>query len=232
MDLTAYTWLLFDFDNTLVDFHSASVSSFANLAEEIGLTYTDALYHSYKLHNNKVWNMYEQGQIDSLTLRALRFEYFFAEHTIDFDPAIAHEHYIAGLVRYTQPDETVSSILAYLSTSHKLAIITNGLKEAQRPRLANSQLAQYFDHIVVSDEIGLAKPDAAYFHYTLEQIGEVCKADCLIIGDTLKSDILGGINSGIDTVWYNPQHLPTHSGVEPTYTISNLSQLLIPKVGR
>jgi len=225
MDIGKYKWLLFDFDNTLVDFHSASVQSFSDLAGEIGLEYTQELYHSYTLHNNKVWGMYEKGTIDSQTLRRLRFEYFFEEQQIAFDAAVAHEHYISGLIKYTVPDAEVTTVLDDLASRHSMAIITNGLREAQRPRLVNSQLRHYFEEVIVSDEIGLAKPDQAYFQHSLAQIGGVPPDQCLIIGDSLGSDILGGMNSGIDTVWYNPKRLHPHSKIEPTHTIHALQSL-------
>jgi len=226
MEFRKYKWLLFDFDNTLVDFNKASELSFKEMIERLGLSYSKDLYKSYKIENNKVWSQYEKGKIDSIRLRSLRFEYFFEKMSIDMDPMWGHKQYISGLVKHTEGEEKVLTILKNLKKNHKLSIITNGLKEAQRPRLANSGIDKLVDSIVISDEIGVAKPDTGFFDYTMNEIKHKKKSELLIIGDSLLSDILGGVQSGIDTVWYNPAGNELHSGVKPTYEIKDLNELI------
>jgi len=226
MDISKYKWLLFDLDNTLMDFHEPSVLSFFDLCQNIGLMPNKATYKTYKIENNKVWAQYEDGTITSQELRTLRFEYFFKVAKVEYDPWAAHEQYVAGLIKYSKPTDETLAVLTSLQQSHKLAIITNGLKEAQRPRLKNTGLDKFFTEVIVSDEIGVAKPQVEYFDYVINEIGHSQKDELLIIGDSLMSDILGGMNSCIDTVWYNPAGLATHSKVSPIYTIADLQELV------
>ena len=183
-------------------------------------------YKTYKIENNKVWAQYEEGSIKSHDLRTLRFEYFFKVANVEFDPWEAHEQYVSGLIKYSKPSVETLEVLAALKENYKMAIITNGLKEAQRPRLKNTGLDKYFDEVIVSDEIGVAKPQVEYFDYVINQVNHLQKDELLIIGDSLMSDILGGMNSEIDSVWYNPGGLATHSKISPTYIISNLAELV------
>lgn len=226
ISLQKYKWLLFDLDNTLVEFHTPSIRSFEDLCAEVQIDFSEQLYKKYKIENNKVWSQYERGTISSIELRAMRFANFFEKIGLRFDPMEAHHLYIQGLIKYSEPLPVVPELLCKLSEAHQLAIITNGLQEAQRPRLSKTGLDQYFAKIIVSDEIGLAKPQTEYFDYTMDHIGHHIKEELLIIGDTLTSDILGGENSGIDTVWYNPRNEDSHSSIKPTYVIEHLTELL------
>ena len=220
-----YKWLLFDLDNTLIDFHQPSELSFRELCQEAGLQYSPQLYKSYQLINKRTWDRYEDGDITSSELKILRFQLFLVEHGSSLDPNRAHTLYTNGLIAHSKVAPEVQSLLTELSQSHQLAIITNGLLEAQRPRLKKTGIANLFKHIVVSDEIEYAKPQPQFFDYTLDNIALEDRSQALIIGDSLTSDIKGGNLSNIDTVWYNPQQLPLHSGLVPTYQISQLHQL-------
>ncbi|MFK7980182.1 MAG: YjjG family noncanonical pyrimidine nucleotidase, partial [Saprospiraceae bacterium] len=108
---------------------------------------------------------------------------------------------------------------------YKLGIITNGLKQVQRPKLVKSGLADYFEVIVVSDEIGISKPQPAIFEHAFEKMNFPAKDRVLMIGDSLNSDILGGINYGIDTCWYNFKQKENTTSFKPTYVINHLKEL-------
>ncbi len=107
-----------------------------------------------------------------------------------------------------------------------MLLITNGLAEVQVPRFAASSIRDCFAEIVISGEIGLAKPDPAIFDFAFERIGRPAKERVLMIGDNLGSDILGGANYGLDTCWYNPSGTLNGHGVEPTYEIRELQSIL------
>ena len=106
-----------------------------------------------------------------------------------------------------------------------MALVTNGLKVVQRPRIAKSQTGHYFQAIVVSEEIGASKPGRTFFDYTFQQIGHPPKSEVLIVGDSLNSDIQGGNNFGIDTCWYNPAKKYNESAIKPTFEIQSLQHL-------
>ena len=111
------------------------------------------------------------------------------------------------------------------SKSYNLVIVTNGLASVQNPRFNNSELKKYFSHIVISEEIGFAKPKKEIFDYTFELLGSTTKESSLIIGDNLSSDIKGGSDYGIDTCWINPQKIENKTDIVPTYEITELNEL-------
>ncbi len=109
-------------------------------------------------------------------------------------------------------------------------MITNGLSDVQRPRLEASPIGDYFTAVTISDEIGIAKPDAGIFDASFAAMGQPAKSDVLLIGDSLTSDIRGGVNYGIDTCWYNPAGKPNANGLTPTYEICHLHEMLEEEV--
>jgi putative hydrolase of the HAD superfamily len=117
-------------------------------------------------------------------------------------------------------------VLVKLRPDFGLAIITNGLKDVQRPRFARSSIGKYFDVLIISEEVGAAKPDPAIFDFAFELIGQPSRTEVLIIGDSLTSDMAGGAGYGIDTCWFNPTHLESDPNLNVNYEISDLRQLL------
>jgi 2-haloacid dehalogenase len=107
-----------------------------------------------------------------------------------------------------------------------LAVITNGLKDVQRPRLARSAVGQYLDHVVISEEVGAAKPDRRIFDAAFHLMDHPGKEEVLIVGDGLTSDIQGGNEYGIDTCWFNPLRRPCDPDIASRYEITSLSELL------
>ncbi len=224
-----YQWLLFDFDNTLVDFTNSSHLSFADLVAAHGIEEDPEMYSRYQKVNFQVWKDFEEEKIDALQLRRLRFELFMQAEGIIGEPLDWNAQYLDGLVKHAVFIEGAKELLDHFHGKFKLGIITNGLKEVQRRRLAKLEMTDYFDVIVVSDEINVAKPQAGFFDHTLNEIGTERKDHLLIIGDSLHSDIIGGNNYGIDTCWFNPNQKTNDSSIRPTYeinTLHNLSQIL------
>ncbi|CAM3243366.1 HAD-IA family hydrolase [Paenibacillus lupini] len=108
----------------------------------------------------------------------------------------------------------------------RLAIITNGIREVQLSRFAKADMAKYFEHIIVSEDTGFQKPHLGIFEYTFNKLGVTDPSRVLIVGDSLTSDIQGGLNSGIDTCWYNPNNKPNHTLIKPKFEIKTLSEVL------
>ncbi len=212
-----YNWILFDADNTLLDFTSASKKAFAEAIRQLGIPSRPNLFDRYKKANHIVWTEFENGLIDAITLRKKRFELFLKDIQIERDPALFNQKYLDNLVEHSEMLTGARQLLDHLHGKTKLGLITNGLKEVQRPRLAHTQIDHYFDVIVVSDEIGVSKPDNAYFDYVFKEMGHPPKKNVLIVGDNLNSDIKGGVDYDVDTCWFNPEKLPNESGIIPTH---------------
>ncbi len=221
-----YPWLLFDIDNTLLDFTGTSPLAFAQMMEQEGHSFESALYAIYKKGNAQVWHEFEEGKISAIELRSKRFRLFLEATGLSGDPLKMNAGYLQGLTDHARLLDGAKALLEAVHKKHRLAIITNGLKEVQRPRIAKVGIGHYFDAIIVSDEIGFAKPNPAFFNYTFQQIDQPPKNEVLVIGDSLNSDIKGGQNFGLDTCWYNPNNLETPTSIQATHTIQSLSQLL------
>lgn len=218
-----YQWLLFDADNTLFDFNLAEVKALENSFAEFGYPYNGRSATIYRTINKEVWQQLERGEISATALRTTRFSRLFDAVGIQGKPEPFSTAYLRHLANCGDLIEGAESLLQQLSQRYRLALITNGLADVQRPRLAASPLQPYFETVTISDEIGVAKPDPAIFDVAFGQMGNPQKTAVLIIGDSLSSDMQGGLNYGIDTCWYNPEKKPTEMPV--TYNIQRLDEL-------
>ena len=220
--MNKYEWLLFDVDNTLLDFSKASKQSFFKSFEDYGIACSEELYKKYKVENAKVWTAFENKEIDTDILKRIRFKGFFDLIGITIDPFEFNTAYVDNLVASSEVYPGAVELISRLSQNYKVSIITNGLKEAQRPRLAHVGMIDMFDSIVVSDEIGIAKPDVRFFEHTYNTISNPPdKSKILVIGDNLRSDILGGHNFGVDTCWIS-HNKENNSSIRPTFSSSTV----------
>ncbi len=221
-----YEWLLFDNDNTLMNFHSASYSAFRGSMREMGLSDEEIDYKEYNKHNHIVWSEFENGDIDASTLRPKRFQLFFDAigHT-KADPLAANAAYLNHLILHPDMMDHAYDLLNSVKPHYKLGLITNGLKEVQRPRLRAAKIYDYFDAIVVSDEIGHAKPQKGYFDHVVSEMGPTDLSKAIVIGDSLNSDIRGAINYGLDCVWLNPDQ-KLSGELNPTFEVQSVKEII------
>jgi len=224
--INKYKWLLFDADNTFLDFSSASRQSLFATCADYSLPCNDEIYRIYQIENAKVWEAFENKEITALQLRSLRFTKFFAATGISgIDPFEFNQAFLQNIVALSEAYEGAAHLLSSLSSRYRLSVITNGLKEVQRPRIQKLQMTHLFESIIVSDEIGVAKPDIRFFEHSYQSIANPpAKSEILVIGDNLKSDIQGGIDFGVDTCWISHDRINA-SDVQPTYTIDHLMDL-------
>lgn len=220
-----YKWLLFDADDTLFDYQSAEAGALAETFADFGYPYEAAYTTTYRRINGALWAAFEQGQVDQNELRVRRFEQFFAALALPVDARVAGEKYLAHLGNQSRLLNGAVELVRALSEKYRLMLITNGIPEVQRPRLARSGIAGYFADIVISGEVGVAKPDARIFDEAFARMGQPRRADVLIIGDSLSSDMQGGCGYGIDTCWYNPGRKENASALPIKYEIDDLQAL-------
>lgn len=219
-----YTWLLFDADDTLFDFSKASANALQWTLQQCSLPFEPAFTDLYSRFNHQVWQEFERGEITSLELRVKRFRLFFDETRLNGDPQTVSPLYLRNLSLGADLLEDAEKVIRSLKDDYRLALVTNGLKEVQRPRLENSTLRDCFEKMFISDEIGAAKPSHGYFDAVFRDIGQPPKESVLIIGDSLTSDMQGGTDYGIHTCWYNPKEKT--SDLALTYKISHLKELV------
>ncbi len=221
-----YRWLLFDVDNTLFDFDAAELKALAHTFPQFGHAYTSEIGEAYHRINRELWQAFERGEITAVQLRTTRFQRLFQTIGFQADPAAFSDVYLGNLATFPDLIAGADELIPRLSRTHQLALITNGLSDVQRPRLAASPIGGYFTAVTISDEIGVAKPDAGIFDAAFTAMGQPAKSDVLIIGDSLTSDIRGGVDYGIDTCWYNPAGKSNPNGLTPTYEICHLQEML------
>jgi len=221
-----YKWVMFDADGTLFDYDKVEVVALESTYEEMGLAYDVAQARIYRQINADMWLDFEQGRISQRRLRTKRFELLFDAAGIQCDTEEFSQRYLANLALGTDLVDGAESVVKSLHGRVGLLLITNGLSDVQRPRFARSTLGQYFPNVVISEEVGVAKPDPKIFTIAFGQMGNPDKGDVLIVGDSLTSDIAGGSLYGIDTCWFNPGRKPREPGLEIRYEIAELAELL------
>ncbi len=221
MFLMRYSWILFDADETLFSFDS--FSGLRQMFSEFGVDFTRQDYERFELTNKLLWVKYQDGEIDAYALQTIRFNEW-AER-LDVDPLILNTHYQNAMATICQPLDGVIETLPILAQHSRLAIITNGFSQLQQARLENTGLTDVFEFVLVSEEVGCAKPDVQIFEKALEKMGFPDKKSVLMIGDNPDSDILGGQNIGFDTAWLNRNKSAITQGVLPTYEFSNWDEI-------
>lgn len=227
-----YSWILFDADNTLFDFNAAERHSLTSALADYGLPFDVELHELYHRINKECWTAFEEGRLPKSRLRTERFERFFAAQGRRVP---AHEFgaaYLAYLGQAGHLLEYAQELLVELGGHYQLGLITNGLKEVQRPRLSRTTIKDAFQVIVVSDEIGVAKPDPGFFDYAFKEMGQPETREVLIVGDNLNADIRGALEYGVDACWFNPEGKARFLPVEPTYEIKHLKELSVLLAGR
>lgn len=219
-----YTTLLFDLDDTLMDFHKAEEYAIERLLEKYSIAATQENKKLYSLTNKAKWEALEKGEITRKELFATRFPDFFRAVGVEADGAQANADYMQFLSQGRFVFEGAEDICARLSEMYSMFIVTNGAKIVQQGRLTNLPLMQYFDGVFISEDIGFDKPHKEYFDHVFAHIPEKDKSKVLVIGDSLSSDIRGAVDYGIDCCWLNRGE---DRITDATYTIRQLSELLI-----
>lgn len=221
-----YRWVLFDADGTLFDYEKAEDAALRRTFAQLRCSYAPRFSELYRRINGQLWLHFEQGQIEAVPLRFRRFELLFESIDLDCDPELFSSRYLENLAMGTDLVDGAEDVVGVLYGKVGLALITNGFAEVQRPRLARSALRTYFGDPVISEEVGAAKPAAKIFDVAFERMEGPSKADVLMVGDSLTTDIQGGNDYGIDTCWFNPLRKPSTLGVVARYEIEHLRELL------
>lgn len=221
-----YEIILFDADDTLFDFKKSEREAVKNTMLEFNIEY-DENYHLkiYQDINTAIWKDFETGLITQEVLKVERFRRLSDSLKIKFDADKFANVYILNLAKASFLYDGSLELVRTLHKNYKLAIITNGLKYVQDNRIKKSIIAEYFEAIVVSEEVKVSKPNSKIFGHALKGLEHINKSKILMVGDSLTSDIQGGINFGIDTCWYNPNGMENKTQIKPTYEISNLMEL-------
>ncbi len=203
-----YTSIFLDIDNTLLDFNKAEKVAVKKVLQKYNLPNDEKAINKYSDINRNYWEQFERGEIPKSDIFEGRFKTLISIYDIEADTAAISKDYCLNLSETYFKIDGAIEILKYLKKKgYMLYATTNGLSLTQYKRIKNSGLEPYFDEIFVSENTGHQKPEKEYFDYVIKNIKEKDRNKMLIIGDSQSSDILGGINSSIDTCWFNPSYL-------------------------
>lgn len=221
-----YELILFDADETLFDFKKSERYAFMKSLDDFKINFDKEecmkIYHEI---NTVIWKEFEEGKITSDKLKVERFNRLFKRLSVEKDAVEFSKIYMKHLSEASFIYKEAFEVLDYLKDKYRLAIITNGLLDVQHKRIRESEIGHYFENIIISDEIKIAKPSVEIFNYTLDKLNFKDKSKVLMIGDSLSSDIRGGINAEIDTCWLNVDNKEVPQDMNITYIINNILEL-------
>ena len=218
-------YVLFDVDDTLLDFGKAEAAAIRKTFERIGIPVTDELIRRYSEINAQQWSRFEKGEITREKLLTERFDILFSELGINVpsEMAQASYEYLLGIGHYFV--DGAEELLEALKDKYELYIVSNGNASVQDRRLNSAGIIPYFKDIFISERVGFNKPSAEFFDACFEHIPGFEKDKAVIVGDRLSSDILGGINAGVKTCWFNPRGDAPDPDIPADYEIKHLSEL-------
>ena len=218
-------FLFLDLDDTILDFHKAERLALGKTFREFGLEPTETVMARYSQINKAHWERLERKELTREEVLVGRFDTLFREYGLEADPVACARAYEDNLSvgHYFLPGalEAIQS----LSKRYKLYLASNGTAKVQAGRLASAGISPYFEEIFVSQEIGANKPDIAYFERCFARIPGFEPQKAMMVGDSLTSDILGGMQAGMATCWVNPDGKSCPEHIKPDYEIQALHQL-------
>ena len=218
-------YILFDVDDTLLDFGKAEAAAIRKTFERIGIPVTEELIRRYSEINAQQWARFEKGEITREKLLTERFDILFSELGINVpsEMAQASYEYLLGIGHYFV--DGAEELLEALKDKYELYIVSNGNAYVQDRRLKSAGIIPYFKDIFISERVGFNKPSAEFFDACFEHIPGFEKDKAIIVGDRLSSDILGGINAGVKTCWFNPRGDAPDPDIPADYEIKHLNEL-------
>lgn len=220
-----YEILMFDLDNTILDFDKSEDYALLKLIERFGIQRKDEFIGKYTEINDELWSKLEKGAVSFDELANSRFSLTMECFGQSVDGRQWNELYTDYLAEACFPIDGALEVVEALSHSFRIFIITNGLVKVQKKRIETSGLLDYSKGVFVSQLMGVSKPDRLFFERAAAEISNFCKEKTLVIGDSLSSDVKGGYNFGVDTAWLNKGGAVNSSGIKPTYEIKELREL-------
>ncbi|MDB5087316.1 MAG: Pyrimidine 5-nucleotidase YjjG [Mucilaginibacter sp.] len=213
-EIKTYKHIFFDLDHTIWDFDKNAEETLYELYEiyrlnEIGLPSAALFIETYTRNNHQLWAEYHTGKITKTELRETRFKRTFIELGVHPDvlPVAFEDDYVKLCPTKTNLFPHAHETLQYLQDKYTLHLISNGFKEASTLKIGNTNIGRYFDQIIISEIIGINKPDPAIFQHALDLAGAE-KHESIMIGDSLEADVYGALNFGMDAIYFNPFNAP------------------------
>lgn len=223
--MARYDFVLFDADNTLFDFDMAESRALHTVLEERGFRVTQALAERYHAVNRDLWARFDRGEAAQSWLLVERFAVLLRELGSSEDPARMNQDYLRQLGICGALLPGAQELCDALAPHCTMAIITNGASIAQRGRFEASPIRGLFAGLFISEEMGCQKPQKEFFDQVRRDMDIAEPARAAVVGDNLRTDILGGRNAGLDTIWYNPRRLAGDPAIVPTWEANSFADV-------
>ena len=220
-----YPYLLFDADNTLFNFDAGNRNAFHRVCQQHDLPEDEENFRLYEKFNAELWTAFDHGEVTKDFLVVERFRRYLAAIGYDRDPEACNLTHLTTLGHSTILLPHALEVCQTLSRTHTLYIVTNAVAAVQKSRLAASDIAPYITDAFISEDAGASKPTKEYFDYVFAHAPGLRKDNCLLIGDSITSDISGAANYGLPCCWYNPKGAPQPADLTIDYEITDLRQL-------
>ena len=219
-------YVLLDLDDTILDFHKAEYEALKDTLLHFGVEPSDVCIARYSAINAAQWKLLELGELTRAEVKLRRFQLFFAELGIDCSAEAARTYYEERLAigHYFLPG--AEQMLLELSKRYRLYLVSNGTTAVQNGRVKSAGIAPLFTKIFYSEAIGYVKPQIDFFDACFAEIDGFDPKQAIILGDSLTSDIQGGINAGIRTCWFNPSKEAGRADIVPDFTVSSLDEVV------
>ncbi len=217
--------VLLDLDDTILDFHKAEGIALRKALTEMEVPVSDEIAERYSEINAAQWRALERGEITRQQVLTRRFQFLYAELGLERSPMETQKRYERYLSQghYFLPG--AEALLETLYPKYDLYLVSNGNAVVQEGRLKSANISHYFREIFISEHIGADKPSKVYFDRCFARIPGFQRETVILVGDSLTSDIRGGIHAGVRTCWFNPHHKPRNPEIPADYEIDKLSDL-------
>lgn len=217
--------ILLDLDDTLLDFHKAEKAALIKTLVQLGIEPEEKTLARYSAINAAQWKLLEQGKILRDELKVRRYRLLFDEFGIDSSAEKAAEYYenYLGVGHYFI--DGAEELLNSLAPHYRLFLVSNGTASVQKGRIESAGIEKFFSGIFISQLIGYNKPSREFFNFCFAEIPGFKREESVIVGDSLSSDIQGGKNAGISTIWFNPHGAKNTSAIVPDRVIAHLYEL-------
>lgn len=219
--------ILLDVDDTIFDFQAGNRNAVGALMEELGLA-SPTVFDEYQAINHACWEALERGEMTQEVLHVERFRRFLASKGRGDDPKAVADRFAQLLGQQAIPLPGAEEMVKALSEKVPVVILTNGITVIQKARMARSPISRWVSRIVISQEVGFAKPDPRIFELAL---GDVAPSDALMIGDSPASDVLGANRAGVPVCWFNPKSKPLPKGIRADYEAKTLEECMAVALG-
>ncbi len=215
-------FIFLDLDDTILDFHRAEAVAIRKTLQSLNVNPTDAVVARYSEINDGFWKALERGEITREQLKLQRFGCLFEELGVRVSPSVAKRLYEKNLSAGHFFMEGAPKLLITLAAKYELYLVSNGTLAVQKSRLKSAGIERYFKGVFISEEIGVNKPQKEFFDRCTQTIPQYDPSASVILGDSLSSDVQGGINAGMHTCWFNP-HGKRAGEICPEYEIADLA---------